>query len=169
MSRFKHFLLLGSLGVVLLTGLMFTSHALVSRTAFASGCNSPAVNSWSNNCQTSEGNISNYVYAIQYAVDIYASQGHDTCAQIAPDGDFGPNTFNAVECFQRAKHLGIDGIVGQQTWGALQSTLFMNNTTGGWTYYDNGDFRKSTSTGLWEVQSPVNFKDCEMVDNSRGC
>ena len=169
MSKFKHFLLLGSLGVVLLAGLMFASHTLGSRTAFASGCNNPAQNSWSNNCQTSEGNISNYVYAIQYAVDIYAGQGHDSCAQINPDGDFGPLTDTAVKCFQKAKGLTQDGIVGPLTWGALQSTLFANGTNNGWTTYDNGDFRKSTSTGIWEVESPVNFKDCEMVDNSLGC
>lgn len=169
MSRWKRFLLLASLALTLLAGVMFASHTLVSRTAFASGCNSPAQNSWSNNCQTSEGNISNYVYAIQYALDIYASQGHDTCAQINIDGNFGPNTLNAVKCFQKAKNLAPDGVVGPLTWGKLQSTLFSNGTSNGWTTYDDGDFRQSTSTGVWQVESPVTFKDCAMVDNSLGC
>jgi len=35
------------------------------------------------------------------------------------DGSFGAKTLAAVESFQRAHGLGVDGIVGGQTWGAL--------------------------------------------------
>lgn len=35
------------------------------------------------------------------------------------DGDFGPQTAYAVKCFQRAKHLAQDSIVGPKTWHAL--------------------------------------------------
>ncbi len=35
------------------------------------------------------------------------------------DGVFGQNTLNAVKAFQTAKGLTADGVVGEQTWGAL--------------------------------------------------
>jgi hypothetical protein len=36
------------------------------------------------------------------------------------DGDFGPNTEEAVESFQNIEGLYIDGVCGPQTWGALR-------------------------------------------------
>ena len=39
--------------------------------------------------------------------------------RITADGDFGTNTFNAVVDFQRKKGLKVDGLVGNQTWLAL--------------------------------------------------
>jgi peptidoglycan hydrolase-like protein with peptidoglycan-binding domain len=45
----------------------------------------------------------------------------------AVDGDFGPNTRASVEAFQKWGHVGVDGIVGDQTWSvslhALSATL----------------------------------------------
>jgi len=38
---------------------------------------------------------------------------------LAVDGGFGPDTQAAVESFQRAHGLGVDGIIGQLTWHAL--------------------------------------------------
>ncbi len=38
---------------------------------------------------------------------------------IAVDGDFETTTLNAVEQFQLAHGLAVDGIIGPQTWGAL--------------------------------------------------
>jgi peptidoglycan hydrolase-like protein with peptidoglycan-binding domain len=44
-----------------------------------------------------------------------ASRGVD----VAVDGDFGQQTERAVQSFQRAKGLAVDGIVGPGTWAAL--------------------------------------------------
>ncbi len=35
------------------------------------------------------------------------------------DGKFGPRTDAAARHFQESHHLGADGIVGPETWGAL--------------------------------------------------
>lgn len=44
-------------------------------------------------------------------------------AGLAEDGDFGNNTLTAVINFQRFFGLDADGVVGPQTWGALDSLL----------------------------------------------
>src|SRR5215213_4460337 len=38
---------------------------------------------------------------------------------VTVDGIFGPNTEAAVKAFQQSKGLGVDGIVGPQTWPRL--------------------------------------------------
>lgn len=46
-----------------------------------------------------------------------------TGAGLEADGVFGPNTDGAVRAFQESHGLGVDGIVGEQTWSALTPEL----------------------------------------------
>jgi hypothetical protein len=125
MSTWKRFLLLGSLSLTLLAGLLFTSATLGSHIALAN-CNSTATGSWSNNCQTSFGNISLFTVAIQTVINYSGTRDPATghfCTTGAIDGHFGTNTANGVECFQDAEHIGDDMIVGPITWGKLEGVL----------------------------------------------
>lgn len=64
----------------------------------------------------SSGNRGSDVSAIQYLLQ---AQGQNVTA----DGVFGSTTDTAVRAFQTSKGLGVDGIVGPQTWGALATTV----------------------------------------------
>jgi murein L,D-transpeptidase YcbB/YkuD len=37
------------------------------------------------------------------------------------DGDFGPKTRAAVIAFQKRRHIGVDGVIGPQTWSYLNA------------------------------------------------
>ncbi len=117
-------------------------------TALASGCNSNAVGSWSNNCSVVEGDDSNLVIGLQIFID-----GFEGCGQITPDGSFGPLTLAAVKCMQGLLGVTADGSVGPITWGAMQSSLVKDATSGGWQYWGPGpgDFRENTSSKAWET------------------
>jgi peptidoglycan hydrolase-like protein with peptidoglycan-binding domain len=60
----------------------------------------------------SRGNTGANVYAVQH---LLTARGRSTVA----DGDFGPATEASVRSFQSANGLGVDGIVGPQTWPKL--------------------------------------------------
>lgn len=59
-----------------------------------------------------QGSIGEDVRSIQYLLNSHGSS-------LSVDGDFGPLTKAAVEQFQQSHGLGVDGIVGNQTWPAL--------------------------------------------------
>jgi peptidoglycan hydrolase-like protein with peptidoglycan-binding domain len=44
---------------------------------------------------------------------------HGAEPKLTTDGQYGPNTRDAVKVFQKAEHLTVDGIVGRATWTAL--------------------------------------------------
>ncbi len=85
----------------------------------------PAQPAWIANCQYYSGSAetdpgSTDVAAVKEIQCILTYRGYNVVDGI--DGQFGPNTKNAVEAFQRAKGLGVDGEVGPQTWPALRSS-----------------------------------------------
>lgn len=53
------------------------------------------------------------------AVTIIQHLLNDHGANVRVDGAFGPQTDGAVRQFQQSNGLGVDGIVGNQTWPAL--------------------------------------------------
>jgi peptidoglycan hydrolase-like protein with peptidoglycan-binding domain len=59
-----------------------------------------------------QGDHEHPVRTLQY---LLRARGHS----VVVDGMFGPATDAAVRAFQREKHLGVDGIVGPDTWSAL--------------------------------------------------
>jgi peptidoglycan hydrolase-like protein with peptidoglycan-binding domain len=68
-----------------------------------------------------EGSTGEDVRTVQYLV---TAQGHPT----GVDGDFGPLTKAAVEAFQSSRGLGVDGIVGPQTWPQLITEVQQGST-----------------------------------------
>jgi peptidoglycan hydrolase-like protein with peptidoglycan-binding domain len=42
-----------------------------------------------------------------------------SCGSSGIDGDFGSATDKAVRAYQKKKNLGVDGIVGKNTWGSI--------------------------------------------------
>lgn len=59
-----------------------------------------------------QGSRGHPVPALQY---LLRARGH----LLTVDGNFGPKTEAAVEGFQTADQIKVDGVVGPQTWGAL--------------------------------------------------
>lgn len=59
-----------------------------------------------------QGDSGSFVRSVQ---GLCVARGH----VIAVDGIFGVNTHNAVIAVQKAAHIAVDGIVGQQTWPIL--------------------------------------------------
>ncbi len=65
------------------------------------------------------GESGNEVSVLQYYL-AFLGFFYDTLPQITVDGNFGDETRNAVIAFQNQFGLPADGIVGRQTWNAIQ-------------------------------------------------
>src|SRR5579862_6914843 len=172
MFNLKRFLLLGSLGLTLVVGLMFTAVTSGSHIASAAGCNNPVTGSWStNSCLIGEGSAnSNDVVAIQEIITFsntsFNGQSCDAMV-MGVDGSFGTHTSNAVKCFQGAKGLSQDGVVGTNTWRALQGVVSPHCTTVSPNQptncslpanHPNPQIRfigADAGTGVWEVWVPA--------------
>lgn len=69
-----------------------------------------------------EGDNGSGVVALQYFLS-FISEFNDFIPSVTVDGNFGPQTKNAVEQFQSSVGLPVDGIVGKVTWDALYSSF----------------------------------------------
>lgn len=69
---------------------------------------------------SSRADVTRAIYTVQ---SVLAGLGYTgvTGRVILVDGDYGPSTERAVLSFQSNNGLVVDGGVGPQTWGALQS------------------------------------------------
>ena len=61
---------------------------------------------------TQQGDSGAKVRAVQ-------SQLNESGYGLTVDGSFGPATYSAVRSFQSAKGLGVDGVVGDNTWNKM--------------------------------------------------
>ncbi len=68
-----------------------------------------------------EGDSGDDVLRIQQQLNAISNENPDVSA-VTPDGVFGSATLNAVKEFQQYYGLEADGIIGRQTWGAIQQT-----------------------------------------------
>lgn len=84
----------------------------------------PTVPAWIKNCTyysgSAETQLNDTGPAVLEIQCILVYRGYNVVDGI--DGQFGPNTEKAVEAFQEAKRLQVDGQVGPQTWPALRSS-----------------------------------------------
>jgi peptidoglycan hydrolase-like protein with peptidoglycan-binding domain len=79
-----------------------------------------------NTPRIARGAVGTVVTALQKG--LLAFGGANTATDPGPiDGDFGPRTESAVRAYQTQQNIGVDGIVGDQTWwvpaGAAGATL----------------------------------------------
>ncbi len=78
------------------------------------------------------------------------------------DGQFGSKTQSAVQSYQKSKGLTVDGIVGTNTWGALNGANSQNNTT-----TQNTQNTNLQSTATTTQATRPTYKQGEMVSEAQ--
>src|SRR5215472_12419420 len=153
--------LLRNLSLILVVLLPAGAAIAIPGTAQARACNTVATGpygtGWDNNCIVGVGDSSNMVEAVQTILqDYYVTTGFSACDPGNIDGDFGTNTFNATECFQRHHSLHVDGVVGMNTWHALMAQIGAdpnNCNRSGWCNFNfpgiYDQFRMWVPTTIW--------------------
>jgi hypothetical protein len=191
MFRRKRILYVGSSSILLLSGLLFVAHTRMAPTVHAASCNTVARDSsgapnflanpfWGNNCavSTTQNSDSNFVEAVQEIVNAQVdTHGHPVCGTLTVDGDFGPLTLAAVQCFQKLFHQSYHGgVVGTDTWNNMAAYIdnfpcVICDTGDGWTYFSSAggtipDFRVysfgGTDEGAWYVRPFGTSTWCQM-------
>ena len=139
--------------LALAASLPLTVMTAVPGAASAASCNTVATGNWSNNCLVGPGDASNLVEAVQAVLYWYSIlRNYPTCNPMSYDGVFGTNTKDATECFQSHTGLSVDGEVGSQTWGKMQSFLEPNGACqGNWCYFN---FNGLTNSAIWRQWTP---------------
>lgn len=84
--------------------------------------------SWDDNCRLQVGGehqISSYTQGMQRVIFCRGLNNGLEITEINTfaDGNFGPMTEEQVRNFQEVEGIAIDGVVGPETWGALQDVL----------------------------------------------
>ena len=107
------------LAIVPAVAVVATPGTAYANTLYPNGCQTAASGSWNLTCWAGENyvNRANLVTAVQRMV---LGEG---CNPGGIDGQFGPNTQAAVECFQNEMGIGVDGKVGPVTWGTFNGHL----------------------------------------------
>lgn len=111
-----------------------------------------------------EGMRGTAVASIQYYLRVIAAY-NDFIPPIAVDGIFGPETTQAVKAFQTYSGLTADGIVGRNTWNALQEAYrgILNTLPAGYNqnrakiYPGSQLARGSTGQDVTDLQTYLNL------------
>jgi hypothetical protein len=93
----------------------------------ANAANNPYYSSCTNYKSTTlrQGSTGNCVKYLQWALN----QLSYISPKLQVDGQFGPMTNSAVRTFQSRVGIGVDGVVGPQTWGKLDQLVPPNSST----------------------------------------
>lgn len=136
-SRFKMFRqskafgLLVVVGVISIvgTGYVFFSSAAAfypslatcrTRGAIAQGSSGACV-------KTLQASLDAAVYGtVDRGIQIDRSSYCRSISKLRVDGAFGPKTKNFVKCFQNSRGIGVDGVVGNNTYTQLRNTCLRN-------------------------------------------